>query len=485
MSIKVAQTPLFSGQPRFVQGLLAGDHVKRGVLLCWAALFTIGAAIMHFMGGSAQLPQFVLMAALLLGFAIIQLVVALAIVIVPARRLLMGAAILDSIAVLLWFVARTIGLPIGLTVWRPEVVSVVDFFVPVMEGLAALLLLGLVVRHSWTRKPRVWLTAPAALPILFLVCFITGIVNIPWLGPAPAASEAWLPVSEAIRAPAGQMTTVPYCQLGFGGSPFAMDISEPTARAARPAPMVFYIHGGEGLAGFRQLSLDQDGTYFIQLRSELLNRGFVVGSIDYGLSPTLYRGIDEVKAAKCAVRFLRAHATELGIDPRRIGVYGSSQGGYIATMLGTVGPDAGYDVGQYLDQSSRVQAVVDMWGPADLANFSGSPSWVKTIGQLQSAGSFSSATSGISRRVQSPVNDVAAGDPPFLIIHGADDWFIAPHHSQVLAQRLHAAGVPVTLVMVKNDGHGLDAPTAEKIEQPSPDALVHMISDFFAKTLAA
>src|SRR5205807_2364937 len=108
--------------------------------------------------------------------------------------------------------------------------------------------------------------------------------------------------------------------------------------------------------------------------------GFAVGSIDYGLAP-LYKIRDELAQASCAVRFLRAHANELRIDPKRIGVYGFSEGGYIASMLGTVGSRSGIDVGQYLNQSSSVQAVVEISGFTDLTNFSGSPSWVSAIGQ--------------------------------------------------------------------------------------------------------
>jgi acetyl esterase/lipase len=95
--------------------------------------------------------------------------------------------------------------------------------------------------------------------------------------------------------------------------------------------------------------------------------------------PPLYGMLDQVVDAKCAVRFLRAHANELGINPQRIGVYGVSEGGYLASMLGLSGPDAGFEKGQYLNQSSRVQAVVDMWGPADLTDWRGTPSWVYTL----------------------------------------------------------------------------------------------------------
>jgi len=54
-----------------------------------------------------------------------------------------------------------------------------------------------------------------------------------------------------------------------------------------------------------------------------------------------------------------------------------------------------------------------------------------------------------------------------------------------MAKLLHAAGVPVTLVMVQHEGHGLATPTAGQVEQPGPDTQIHMISDFFARTLAA
>jgi len=73
--------------------------------------------------------------------------------------------------------------------------------------------------------------------------------------------------------------------------------------------------------------------------------------------------------------------------------------------------------------------------------------------------------SGAKSRIRtiSPVSYVASHDPPFLIIHGTDDWFIAPHHSQNFARLLHAAGVPVTLIMVQYDGHGLATPILQAL----------------------
>ena len=119
-----------------------------------------------------------------------------------------------------------------------------------------------------------------------------------------------------------------------------------------------------------------------------------------------------------------------------------------------------------------------MWGFSDLTDFSGSPSWIASISQA-------SRSTGRPAQSLSPLYRVQPGDPPFLIIHGVDDWFIAPHHSEKLAQTLAAAGVPATLVLVQHDGHGIAAATSGEIEQPSPDALVQTVCDFFIKTLGA
>lgn len=169
-------------------------------------------------------------------------------------------------------------------------------------------------------------------------------------------------------------------------------------------------------------------------------------------------------------------ASELGLDPQRIGVYGPSEGGYISAMLGTLNTHTVYDTGQYLNQSSRVQAVVDMWGPTDLTNTSGSPWWFSLL-----LGHASPA----QLRNASPLYHVAPGDPPFLIMQGTDDRLIAPHHSIDMAARLRLAGVPVTLVMIQHDGHGLAMPTSGQVENPSPTALIQQITNFFTTTLAA
>jgi acetyl esterase/lipase len=482
MSTEATQTSPRSPQLPFTFSMLTADRLNRGTLLIWAAMLILGATFFHVLGAPGQWSQSVPLTIILCLGAVIQLASVFFILFFPSRRVVALAAIINGFALLVWIISHTIGLPIGLTLWQPEMLAISDYFIPVMEGLGALLLLCLVIRRLRLRKARVWLTILAALPMLLIVSLITWVGSLTWLGPNPAISEAWFASSAPVHAPAGQMTTLAYCQRD--GHPLSMDISEPTAQAHRSAPVVFYIHGGEALTGYRQLELDaQDGGYLAQLRSNLLNRGFVVGSINYSLAP-LHRTNEQVQDAKCAVRFLRAHASDLGINPQRIGVYGISQGGYLASMLGTIGPEGGYDVGQYTNQSSRVQAVISISGISDLSNFSGSPSWINSLGSVVGGNNSNAKASVAARRAASPLYHVASGDPPFMLIHGAQDWFIAPHHAQDLAKRLQAAGVPATLVIVQHDGHGLSAHTPGQVEQPSPDTLVQMMTDFFVKNLA-
>jgi acetyl esterase/lipase len=137
--------------------------------------------------------------------------------------------------------------------------------------------------------------------------------------------------------------------------------------------VALYVHGG-GIWGNRQRTgvgavlANHGGALFSRLQEQLNGRGFVVASIDFRLPPATPWPAPVVDA-KCAVRFLRAHAADLGIDPARVGAWGSSGGGQLASLLGLAGPGAGFDRGQYPAESSAVQAVVDMFGASDFEDF--------------------------------------------------------------------------------------------------------------------
>ncbi len=157
------------------------------------------------------------------------------------------------------------------------------------------------------------------------------------------------------------------------------------------------------------------------------------------------------------------------IDAGRIGVIGSSAGGHLAALLGTSGgiQDLEGTAGN-LDQSSRVQAVVDFCGPSDLL------SWVEYAaglpapaapGDEQGArfkieravrellGDLPAARKDLARKA-SPITHVRGDNPPFLIIHGQNDDLVPPRQSQLLCEALKAAGVEVQLMIVPQAGHG-------------------------------
>lgn len=420
--------------------------------------------------------------------------------------ILVGGTMVGAIAVLLrptlWAMLVTAAASAALVaVWLlAEVVRILpapDPFIPInaavgftswlAAGLLTLAFLSIGVqvmvtgRRTRSVARRRWqaiagFIAGGAVLVLVLLMTALGVVTASagFSGPAvPAATVA--PTS----LPAGQRSTVEYCRRG--GVRLPMDIYLPSAsqRGRGPAPVVMYVHGGGLVLGDRRTTglgsslAGQDGALFLPLQRRLTAVGFVVASIDYRLTP----GADwraPIGDAKCAVRFLRAHAADLGIDPTRIGVWGSSAGGQLVSLLGLAGPDAGFDTGQYAAQSSRVEAVVDMFGPSDVLHFGDSSAFTRFILWA------SLGDSPDVRRRLSPITYVHSGAPPFLILQGRQDSNVLGVQSATFAQRLNAVGVPVRLVMVSGTGHSMDTPG----QRPTPEQVTDRVVQFFRRTLA-
>ena len=100
-------------------------------------------------------------------------------------------------------------------------------------------------------------------------------------------------------------------------------------------------------------------------------KGYAVASINYRLSQHAVFPA-QIEDCKAAIRWLRANAAKYGLDPDHIGVWGASAGGHLVAMLGTTGGVKEFEgTGGNLDQSSRVQCVVDWFGPSDLPTMAG------------------------------------------------------------------------------------------------------------------
>src|SRR5262249_4876269 len=123
------------------------------------------------------------------------------------------------------------------------------------------------------------------------------------------------------------ITTVEY---GFGGGrPLTMHLLRAQPQPQTKAPALLWVHGG----AFRYGSQDS-GT---PTRPPFARRGYVCATVEYRLSGEA-QWPAQIEDVKCAVRYLRAHADELGIDPDRIGAWGASAGGHLVAMLGAA-PD--------------------------------------------------------------------------------------------------------------------------------------------------
>lgn len=251
-----------------------------------------------------------------------------------------------------------------------------------------------------------------------------------------------------------------------------MDIYRPSQTGTGSMPAVLYVHGGGWEHGDASL-----GGVNASIANELAQRGILVAAVNYRLAPQ-YLWPAQIDDVKCAVRYLRANAQRYGINPSEIGAWGGSAGGHLVSMLGTAGPNAGFDTGQYLQQSSSVQAVVDMFGPADLTAGGWGPGATTVVKQV--FGVTPGQDNGVLAKA-SPVTYIQPSDPPFLIFHGADDALVPPSQSQELAARLQAAGDSATLVMVQNAGHSFK-PTGGPIS-PSLDQIANTTAEFFTQHL--
>lgn len=346
--------------------------------------------------------------------------------------------------------------------------------------------------HEMNRK-KITNGIPSILCIALIVLAGCGTINtpIPTVDPNAAMTMAFATVNAAstqtaLAAPTFTPTATPYptvittpivpgliqrnityCENIV---PLKMDVYFPTTGSG-PSPVLLYIHGGSWIVG------DKSAGFMLDEIPLIAAAGYFIASIDYRLAPE-YPFPAMVEDAKCAVRFLKAHAGELNINPDKIAALGVSAGGYIATMVGLADETAGWDNGQYLEQSSRVKAVVDLFGPTDFTD----PAYQAKL-QKKGFQLFNNVSPNLEMlKAASPITYVSAGDPAFLIIQGDQDQIVPPIQSQKLYDLLVAAGVPAYLQMVTNAGHNLlsaGGPVSPTRKQMT-DAYIQFL-DFFVK----
>jgi acetyl esterase/lipase len=237
-------------------------------------------------------------------------------------------------------------------------------------------------------------------------------------------------------------------------------------------PVVVFIHGGGWSGGDKSDLFDH--TDF----PALMQAGFSIAAINYRLAP-VYPFPIPIQDAKCAVRFLRANAKSLQLDPDRIGVMGDSAGGHLAAMLGAADASAKMEgAGGWTDVSSQIQAVVEMYAPVDLSAF------IKNVnGSIMVRKVFDQKVSPTTNqlRLYSPITYISKNDPPVLIIHGEMDNLVPIDQANAYFKLLQKNNVPAVLIAVKNAGHGL-IPSSQEIN-PSRNEISDQIVLFFKTNL--
>lgn len=259
---------------------------------------------------------------------------------------------------------------------------------------------------------------------------------------------------------------LPYVTNGLPSQ--ALDLYLPAA-STTPAPLIVFIHGGGWQAGSKKQCPAR----------AFLAKGYAVASVEYRFSDVAIFPA-QVEDCKAAVRWLRAHAKEHRYNADKIAVWGPSAGGHLVSMLGVTGHMRDFDVGENLDQSSQVQAVIDCYGPIDFEHYGDGPNpGIRddrrgTVTKL--LGGPIKDKLDLARRA-SPITHVQKDAAPFLILQGDADPLVPVQQSQLIDTKLKELGVESTLKILPGADHG--GPQFQSTET------VGWIEAFLAKHLKA
>lgn len=270
-------------------------------------------------------------------------------------------------------------------------------------------------------------------------------------------AEAKKPVPEGIR----ETLDVEYGRVG--DRPLVLDLFTPK-NLTKPVPAILFFHGGGWSKG------DKADYRFYAVH--FAQQGYVVASVGYRLKKeALYPAA--IEDTKCAVRYVRAHAEELHVDPDRIAVIGGSAGGHLAMMIGYSSDVSSLEgTGGWPDTSSAVRVVVDLYGPTDFTT--------------PYARTHKTTTSYIGKSYEeapklyeeiSPLFHLDESDPPTLIFQGTLDDLVPVTQSDRLAQHLEALGIPVWYDRIDGWPHTMD------ITRPVNDHVKTVVSAFFEQYL--
>ena len=252
--------------------------------------------------------------------------------------------------------------------------------------------------------------------------------------PALAAAAYGRPHMTLPPTPVFRLSDVPF--LGAGRKE-KLDLYFPSGDFRSNRPAVVFIHGGGFTGG------DKAEYRSASVSADLCRAGYVVVSCNYVLGPKDKPGVWPQNIADCrnAVRWVRAHAKELGVNPDKIAVAGGSAGGYLALMVGLSDDKTGPGGDPSAKHSAKVSAVIDMYGVVSFAK--------RGKGEVPGA-------SPAEQAAYLPESQCDAQDPAVLILHGTADTTVDIAQSDDMAKALRTAKTPFEYIIVDGAPHTFD-----------------------------
>ncbi|MGC4017566.1 MAG: alpha/beta hydrolase [Luteolibacter sp.] len=270
-------------------------------------------------------------------------------------------------------------------------------------------------------------------------------------------ASSWLAlVLPCFSEPAGVVVKKDLPYAGTDNPHQMLDLYLPEKRKEedKPLPLVIYIHGGAWRAGTKA---DAKG----------LLTG-MVASGDYAAASIEYRFTSEqpwpaqIHDCKAAVRYLRGHAKEYGLDENRFAATGVSAGAHLALLIGLDVDSRKLegDLGAFTKESSSVVCVAEWFGPVQLETMTWPSAMFKGADAIdpqdQLFGQSKEKRLELQREA-SPLTYITPCDPPVFIAHGTKDPLVPFSQAELLDEHLKKAMVPSYLEKMEGGGHGFSS----------------------------
>ncbi len=255
------------------------------------------------------------------------------------------------------------------------------------------------------------------------------------------------------------------------GAAFTMDVFRPAKQNG--IALIFMVSGG--------WVSSHDGIN-VDLAKQCTARGFTVFQVVHGAQPR-YKVPEIVKQVQRAVRFVRSHAAEYGVNPNKLAVTGGSAGGHLSLMIGSLasaGNPGGPDPVER--ESAAVNSVGVFYPPTDFSNYGkegffafDNPILMATYGRAFVDDPKAIAKDKMAEigAKMSPVALMTKSMPPTFLVHGDADLLVPIQQSELAIKKMKELGVRCELVRVPGKGHGWEGIEVQ----------VGLILDWFEKTL--